>query len=187
MTNGEINASSAAVGTIWDRLIFRAAYRQKTESKDVDDPGLVLSAVERQTENSRKGGTIWEAVRKADEAAFRRLVMEDAKNVEERGPVGECPVHMLFLYGSETHLNMARFLIAHFPHTITQIYNLPVSIPRFFSEKKQHWLVGVLRWSGSTHRHHQTKRHDGRLVTWRCTESSLSRSTVDIGCQWEFL
>lgn len=138
MTDGEISESSAAIGTIWGRLMFSAAYRQKNESKEADDASLVLSAVERQTENSRKGGTIWEAVRKADEAAFRRLVMEDAKNVEERGPVGECPIHMLFLYGTETHLNMARFLIAHYPHTITQIYNLPVSIPRIRSEKKQH-------------------------------------------------
>ncbi|CAF5226073.1 unnamed protein product, partial [Rotaria magnacalcarata] len=30
---------------------------------------------------------------------------------------------MLFLYGTETHLNMARYLIINFPYTITQIYN----------------------------------------------------------------
>ena len=48
------------------------------------------------------------------------------------GPVGECPIHMLFLYGSETHLNMAQYIISHFPHTITQIYNGAVSYPKTF-------------------------------------------------------
>ena len=93
---------------------------------EADDPS-VLSAVERQTENSRKGGTIWEAVRKADFAAMRILVEEDPNNVNARGPVGECPIHMLFLYGTEIHLEMARYIISHFPHTITHIYNQPVS------------------------------------------------------------
>jgi hypothetical protein len=97
------------VHNIWSRLMFSAAQNRKAKGADKEDKNLVLSAVERQTENSRKGGTIWEAVRKADEDAFK------------------CPVHMLFLYGTETHLNMARYLIAHFPYTITQIYNQPVN------------------------------------------------------------
>jgi len=113
------------VGNLWSRFMFRAAPNKKAKSKE--DKNLVLSAVERQTENSRKGGTIWEAVRKADEDAFKRLVNQDQSNVDARGPVGECPVHMLFLYGTETHLNMARYLIEHFPYTITQIYNQPVN------------------------------------------------------------
>ncbi|CAF4381247.1 unnamed protein product, partial [Rotaria magnacalcarata] len=92
-----------------------------TEEQEEDES--VLSAIERQTENSRKGGTIWEAVRKADEAALKRLLSENPSNADARGPVGECPIHMLFLYGTETHLNMARYLIINFPYTITQIYN----------------------------------------------------------------
>jgi len=85
------------------------------------------SAVERQTEASHKGGTIWEAVRKADQAALERLLQDDPHNVQTRGPVGECPIHMLFLYGTEAHLNMARYLMTRFPETIVQIYNQPVS------------------------------------------------------------
>lgn len=102
----------------WARLIFNVAQAKNA----VADP-LKLSAVERQTEASRKGGTIWEAVRKADPEAMKQLVKQDAENVNARGPVGECPVHMCFLYGSETHASMGRYLITHFPHTITQIYN----------------------------------------------------------------
>jgi hypothetical protein len=137
MTDVDISESVASVGTLWSRLMFSSAYRQKNDAKDSKD-ALDLSAVERQTENSRKGGTIWEAVRKADDEAFRRLVTKDPTNVDARGPVGECPIHMLFLYGTETHLKMARFLIGKFPYTITQIYNLPVSIERFCCAKKLH-------------------------------------------------
>jgi hypothetical protein len=116
------NESSPVIQSIWARLIFNVA-----KTNDLSNDSSTTSAVERQTENSRKGGTIWEAVRKADRAAMERLVKEDPKNVDARGPVGECPVHMLFLYGTEAHLNMARYLITHFPRTITQIYNQAVN------------------------------------------------------------
>ena len=113
---------TVAVSSIWSRLILNVA-----QSKIAKDDSSKLSAVEQQTENSRKGGTIWEAVRKADEEAMIRLVTKDPKNVDARGPVGDCPIHMCFLYGSDTHLSMARYLITKFPHTITQIYNEDVS------------------------------------------------------------
>ncbi|CAF2968451.1 unnamed protein product [Rotaria sp. Silwood2] len=83
------------------------------------------SAVERQTEASHKSGTIWEAVRKADQAALERLLDADSNSINARGPVGECPIHMLFLYGTEAHLNMAQYLITRFPETIVQSYNQP--------------------------------------------------------------
>lgn len=113
---------STAVRSIWSRLIFK-----NVQSKmSVDDP-LTTSAVERQTENSRKGGTIWQALLTADYNAMVRLVNDDPKNVDARGPVGECPIHMLFLYGTETHLNMARYLIKRFPYTLIQYYNQAVN------------------------------------------------------------
>ena len=108
------------------RLMLGMIRRRSTKEQSFDSETSNSSAVERQTENSRRGGTIWEAVRKADEDSFVRLVNSDPKNVDARGPVGECPVHMLFLYGTEIHLKMARYLIKKFPHTITQIYNLAV-------------------------------------------------------------
>lgn len=86
-----------------------------------------LSAVEKQTEASHKGGTIWEAVRKADQAALEYLLDNDSNTINERGAVGDCPIHMLFLYGTELHLNMARYLIRRFPEIVVQMYNEPVS------------------------------------------------------------
>ena len=126
MSESRNEGSSDVIPNIWSRLIFGVAQKRKDLVLNEISEQLKLSAVERQTENSRKGGTIWEAIRKADEAGFKRLVNEDAENVDARGPVGECPIHMLFLYGSESHLQMARYLITQFPHTITQIYNQPV-------------------------------------------------------------
>ncbi|CAF1293695.1 unnamed protein product [Adineta ricciae] len=84
-----------------------------------------LSAVEQQTEAAHKGGTIWEIVHKADQARLERLLDANPNSVNERGPVGDCPIHMLFLYGTETHLSMAQYLIKRFPETATQIYNQP--------------------------------------------------------------
>ena len=107
----------AAVSGIWSRLILTVG---KTQDRS-DQPSTTSSGVE-QTENSRKRGTIWEAVRKADQPAMEGLVQKNPSNVDARGPVGECPIHMMFLYGTETHLNMARYIITHFPHTITQTY-----------------------------------------------------------------
>jgi hypothetical protein len=86
-----------------------------------------LSAVERQTEAAHKEGTIWEAIRKADQAALELLLEADPNNLNARGSVGDCPIHMLFLYGTDAHLNMARYLITHFPEIVVQIYNEPVS------------------------------------------------------------
>jgi hypothetical protein len=126
MTDPQDDALPTVTHNIWARLMFGVAQKRKDFSAASSDE-LKLSAVERQTENSRKGGTIWEAVRKADEPAFKRLLKEDPLNVDARGPVGECPAHMLFLYGTESHLNMARYLVTNFPHTITQIYNQDVN------------------------------------------------------------
>lgn len=109
--------------SLWANLVSHVVNKAKQEEHN----SSTLSAVERQTENSRKGGTIWEAVRKADRPAMERLVNENRDSVNARGPVGECPIHMLFLYGSETHLQMAQYIISHFPHTITQIYNQEVN------------------------------------------------------------
>ena len=94
---------------------------------------LNLSAIERQTQASHKRGTIWEAVRKAEQTTFEQLLDANPNNVNARGPVGECPIHMLFLYGTEAHLSLARYLIKRFPEVVVQIYNQPVSITFYIS------------------------------------------------------
>ncbi|CAF3087395.1 unnamed protein product [Rotaria sp. Silwood2] len=115
--------SPSFIAYIWAGLIGGVTQKRKNSKNQTEDDESVSSAVERQTENSRKGGTIWEAVRKADELAFKRLLDDNPNHADARGPVGECPIHMLFLYGTEAHLSMAQYLIGKFPHTITQIYN----------------------------------------------------------------
>lgn len=156
MAENERNQSKGLQHSIFSRLFFTMAQKSKKSVNQVEEDALVLSAVERQTENSRKGGTIWEAVRKADESTFKRLLAENPKNVDARGPVGECPVHMLFLYGTETHLKMGQYLITNFPYTITQIYNLPVTGNEHERRRRTNLLLGILRRSGVTHSHHQT-------------------------------
>ena len=110
--------ASPVLKSIWGRIMFNVR-----PTKDSADAPVADDAVGQQTEISRKSGTIWEAVLKADEAAMKRLLQENPKYADQRGPVGECPIHMLFLYGSEAHLQMAQYVITNFPHTITQIYN----------------------------------------------------------------
>jgi len=127
MTNEQDEILPGISDNIWTRLMFSVAQKRKDFIMKNRDQALELSAIEKQAENSRKGGSIWEAVRKADEVEFKRLLREDPNNAEARGPVGECPIHLLLLYGTENHLNMARYLMKHFPHTIVQIDNQPVN------------------------------------------------------------
>lgn len=124
--------SAPAVKSIWNRLIYNVR-----QNKDAEEDALTDSAVERQTENSRKGGTIWQTLLTGDLEGMIQLVKEDPKHVDARGPVGECPIHMLFLYGSDNHLAMAQYLIKNFPHTITQIYNGSVNKIFYYSLKKK--------------------------------------------------
>ncbi|CAF4070566.1 unnamed protein product [Rotaria sordida] len=84
------------------------------------------SEVEQQTELMYKDNTIWTAVFNADKTAINNLVDIDQDIIHTRGAVGECPIHMLFLYGSDAHLEIARDLIIRFPFIVTQIYNKPV-------------------------------------------------------------
>lgn len=85
------------------------------------------SDVEQQTELMYKDDTIWKAVFDADKFAVDRLIEDDPTVIDARGAVGECPIHMLFLIGSDEHLSIARDLITQFPRIVTQIYNKPVS------------------------------------------------------------
>ncbi len=75
-----------------------------------------------------KDDTIWTAVFSADKNAVEALINADPNIINARGAVGECPIHMLFLYGTDEHLEIARDLILRFPTIITQTYNEPVSV-----------------------------------------------------------
>lgn len=71
--------------------------------------------------------TIWTAIFRADRSMIEKLIEMNPKVIGERGAVGECPIHLLFLCGTDEHLSIARDLIERFPSIATQIYNEPVS------------------------------------------------------------
>ncbi len=91
--------------------------------------------VEQQTELMYKDDTIWTAVFNADKIAIEILIENDPDVIEMRGAVGECPIHMLFLYGTNEHLMIARDLITRFPKIVTQIYNKSVSKDLFYTNQ----------------------------------------------------
>ncbi|CAF2901735.1 unnamed protein product [Rotaria sp. Silwood2] len=95
------------------------------------------SEVEQQTELMYKDNTIWTAVFNADKTAIDHLIDMDPDIINARGAVGECPIHMLFLYATDKHLEIARDLIIRFPIIVTQIYNKP----RYYGENILHIAI----------------------------------------------
>lgn len=77
---------------------------------------------EEQIEVSRVAGTIWNAVLNADQSAVRALCEADPSVIDLRGAVGDLPIHMCFLYNSPAHLELAKWIMNHYPHTITAQY-----------------------------------------------------------------
>ncbi|CAF1052768.1 unnamed protein product [Rotaria sordida] len=95
------------------------------------------SEVEQQTELMYTDNTIWTAVFNADKTAIDHLIDIDPDVINTRGAVGECPIHMLFLCGTDAHLEIARDLIIRFPIIVTQIYNKP----RYYGENILHIAI----------------------------------------------
>ena len=123
--------------------------------------------VEQQTELMHQENTIWTAVFRADHEAINRLIDEDSNLIYTRGAVGECPIHVLFLCGSETHLAIARDLLQRNPSMVTQIYNKPVRnrcLLEYFVKFSE--ILDVLWRKYSSHRHCQTEFRDGRMASY---------------------
>ncbi|CAF1660399.1 unnamed protein product [Rotaria magnacalcarata] len=112
------------------------------------------SEVEQQTELMYKENTIWTAVFNADKAAIDELINHNPNVVGTRGAVGECPIHMLFLYGTEAHLDIARDLLVRFPLIATQIYNKP----RYYGENILHLAI---------------VKREANMVDWLLSQASL--------------
>ncbi|CAF1342754.1 unnamed protein product [Rotaria magnacalcarata] len=113
-----------------------------------------ISGVEEQTELMYKENTIWTAVFNADKAAIDELINHDPHVVDTRGAVGECPIHMLFLYGTEAHLDIARDLLVRFPLIATQIYNKP----NYYGENILHLAI---------------VKREANMVDWLLSHASL--------------
>lgn len=89
----------------------------------VDPENVSDRAVLDQTETMHKVGTIWSAIHNADRSAIRNHIEKNVKILDERGAVGECPIHMLFLQGKPEHLEIAKELLTEFPQIVTQVYD----------------------------------------------------------------
>lgn len=87
-----------------------------------------------------KAGTIWSAVLKADREAIGLHIARNQEILETRGGVGECPIHMLFLYGSDAHLDIARELLTEYPQLAKQIYNKEVIMNVHASRLSHRWF-----------------------------------------------
>ncbi|CAM2718816.1 unnamed protein product [Rotaria socialis] len=112
------------------------------------------SGVEQQTELMYKENTIWTAIFNADKVAIDELIHRDPNVVDTRGAVGECPIHMLFLYGTEAHLDIARDLLIRFPLIATQIYNKP----NYYGENILHLAI---------------VKREANMVDWLLSHASL--------------
>lgn len=71
----------------------------------------VSGADDEQTEVSRVSGTIWNLILSADDEGVKRLCEENPKVMEQRGAVGELPLHMCFLFNSPKHLQIAKWIM----------------------------------------------------------------------------
>ncbi|CAF4226699.1 unnamed protein product, partial [Rotaria sordida] len=101
------------INNIVDNIIF------PLQNADVTSDN---SEVEQQTELMLEDNTIWRAVYNADKIAIDRFIDADPDLINKRGAVGECPIHLLFLRGTDAHFDIARDLILRFPTIVTQTY-----------------------------------------------------------------
>jgi len=75
-----------------------------------------------QIEALHQAGNIFNAVLRHDRKAIDALLRADPHVLSTRGPVGELPLHMCFLYGSPAHHVLGFYLMAIAPHLVTETY-----------------------------------------------------------------
>lgn len=81
--------------------------------------------VEQQTEQSRAKDTIWSYIHSGNVDGVKTLISQKASVMRERGPVGEIPLHLCFLYSSEKQIQMAWDMIAEDPTLLLEEYTGP--------------------------------------------------------------
>ena len=75
-------------------------------------------AVEAQAENVRVGDNIWNTILRADLERLQQMIETNGIGIlQDRGPVGECPLHLAFLYNSEAHTRLIDYIISCDPLT----------------------------------------------------------------------
>lgn len=93
------------------------ALNLKSAAEEVDND------VEQQTEQSRAKDTIWSYIHSGNVEGVKTLISQKASVMRERGPVGEIPLHLCFLYSSEKQIQMAWDMIEVDPTLLLEEYN----------------------------------------------------------------
>ena len=75
-----------------------------------------------QIESLHKAGNIFNAILNADRKAVDALLRANPHVLSQRGPVGELPLHMAFLYNTPAHHVLAFYLMSLCPHVIAEPY-----------------------------------------------------------------
>lgn len=79
--------------------------------------------VEKQTEKAHATDTIWSFIRSGDVDGVKKLISKDPSVMRDRGPVGEIPLHLCFLYNSEKQIQMAWDMIAEDKSLVLEEYS----------------------------------------------------------------
>ena len=75
-----------------------------------------------QIEALHKAGNIFNAILNADRKAVETLLRANPHVLSQRGPVGELPLHMCYLYNTPAHQVLAFYLMSLCPHVIAEQY-----------------------------------------------------------------
>jgi ankyrin repeat protein len=119
-TSSEESPKNAPRMTSYQRVLSKAKdvskrfslSPSKAQQDDVSD----------QTALFNEKGTIWEAVKSGNIDAARAMCKQKPKLLDERGPVGENPLHLCFLFNMPTQLQLAKDLLTEHPEYLDAIY-----------------------------------------------------------------
>ncbi|KAK3266993.1 hypothetical protein CYMTET_24421 [Cymbomonas tetramitiformis] len=75
-----------------------------------------------QREVAAEADCIWKYVKNGDKSEILETVCKDMRVLHERGPEGETPLHLLFLFNNPQTLETAKIIGAHYPHLLTDVY-----------------------------------------------------------------
>ena len=103
---------------VLDNFNTLAKKAQDLLKKDVDD---AKGALQKQAEIAHQEG-IWSALLEGNVSKVKTIMLNQPETATMRGAMKELPLHLCFLYNSEKHFEIAKFLMQTFPETVTAIY-----------------------------------------------------------------
>ena len=112
----------AEVGEDPTQKALLAAEAAEMASGGARRPSIVPGDNATQIEALHRAGNIFNAILRADRKAVDALLRANPHVLSQRGPVGELPLHMAFLYNTPAHHVLAFYLMARCPHVILDPY-----------------------------------------------------------------